>query len=258
MFRHSGIETVRLPRGLRKIEENMFVSCKHLRSVTFAEDSELEEIEARAFQHCNLESFEAPRSLRKIGDMAFACCPSLRDFRLNEEIQELGWLCLWGTGVTELRLPPQVRMTAGQLGVGQTDPEVLRLPDGLEEVCDNWLREREIEKLVVPACVKKLGCSAFCQCRQLREVIFEPGSQLEFIGRCCFAHCGIEQMILPASVRVIDDVAFYDCHELSALSFEEGSQLNCVGTAAFNRTQLRPEDVRYPATLKPEGHGREW
>ena len=94
-----------LPRSLRVIGERTFAGYHNLKSVSFGEGSVLEEIKCRAFYGCGLESFEAPPSLKKIGDMAFGKCSSLRDFRLNEDIQELGWLCFWGTQLTDMEIP---------------------------------------------------------------------------------------------------------------------------------------------------------
>lgn len=73
-FNNSGLEDIKFPRALRVIEHGAFLGCKNLRSVTFPEGSELEEIREAAFQESGLESFVAPPSLRKIGDMAFGNC----------------------------------------------------------------------------------------------------------------------------------------------------------------------------------------
>ena len=114
---------------------------------------------------------------------------------------------MWNTGAADLRLPPQVQKTAEQLGLGQ-DPTVLRLPDGLEVVGDSWFILSDTERLIIPNCVKKLEDAAFANCMELREVIFEPGSQLESIGNYCFSSCGIERMTVPRSVRDIGDMRF--------------------------------------------------
>ena len=103
-FSRSCFEDIRLPRTLRVIEKGTFQGCKNLQSVAFPDGSELEEIREAAFQGCGLKSFTAPPSLKKIGDMAFARCP-LKHFQLNEGIQEIGWLCLWNTGVSPETLP---------------------------------------------------------------------------------------------------------------------------------------------------------
>ena len=49
---------------------------------------------------------------------------------------------------------------------------MLRLPDGIETIGNNWFVGAEIEKLVVPRSVRKFGEYAFSDCERLREVIF--------------------------------------------------------------------------------------
>ena len=70
-----------------------------------------------AFRYSGLESFAAPPSLRKIDTLAFEGCCNLKTFELNEGIQELGWLCFWRTGITDLHIPPHIKMTREQLGL---------------------------------------------------------------------------------------------------------------------------------------------
>lgn len=106
--------------------------------------------------------------------------------------------------------------------------------------------------------MKALGKHAFYDCGRLCGVVFEPGARLRSIGDYCFGHCGLEEMTLPKSVRTIGDCAFHSCERLRALRFEAGSQLRRVGRSAFFCTGLRQEDVRYPESLPPEGHGAEW
>ena len=89
---------------------------------------------------------------------------------------------------------------------------MLRLPDGLEEVGDWWFENSDIEKLVIPSCVRRLGASTFSDCEKLCEIVFEPGSRLESIGGSCFNDCGLTQIVIPRSVRSIGQMAFYDCY----------------------------------------------
>lgn len=101
--------------------------------------------------------------------------------------------------------------------------KALRLPRGLETVGDNWFSCSDIEKVFIPNTVRELGNYAFGSCKQLREVVFEPGSQLETIGTTCFAECGFEEITIPKSVRSIGNLAFGGCCILRSLTFEEGS-----------------------------------
>ena len=146
--------------------------------------------------------------------------------------------------------------TPEQLGIGQKD--TVRLPDGLEVVGNGWFRESDVSKVVVSSSVRKIGELAFAYCRQLHEVVFEPESCLQRIENGCFYYSGIRSIVIPKSVMHIGRYAFSRCKNLSALSFEEGSQLKSVGERAFHETQLRPETVRYPRTLRASRHGKEW
>ena len=100
------MESIVLPSTLKVIREGEFTGYKNLKSVSFGENSVLEEIKLQAFRGCGLESFVAPPSLKKIGAAAFGACSALKNFELNEDIQELGWLCFWGTKIKDLKIPP--------------------------------------------------------------------------------------------------------------------------------------------------------
>ena len=49
---------------------------------------------------------------------------------------------------------------------------MLRLPDGIETIDNNWFRECEIETLIVPSSVRRFGTHSFAYCEHLREVVF--------------------------------------------------------------------------------------
>ena len=70
----------------------------------------------------------------------------LRNLQLNREIQELGFLCFWGTQIKDMKFPQQVKKIPEQLGFCQKNPEVVRLPDGLETVGNGWFQEKDVEK----------------------------------------------------------------------------------------------------------------
>ena len=50
--------------------------------------------------------------------MAFGSCGALRDFELPDSVRELGWLCFWGTGLANLKVPEQAHATPERLGLG--------------------------------------------------------------------------------------------------------------------------------------------
>ena len=127
---------------------------------------------------------------------------------------------------------------------------MLHLPQGLEVVGDGWFSGCDIEKVFIPNMVRKLGEDAFNSCEKLREVVFEPGSQLETIGDNCFNDCGLEKVLVPRSVRSIGDDAFRECRNLKSLAFEDGSQLAHVGKNIVSGTKVGPKKVKFPSTAQ--------
>ena len=160
-FSGSALESIALPSKMRVMRERALAGCKHLRSVTFGDNPTIEELGPQAFYGCGLESFVAPPSLRKIGGMAFGHCQALKDFKLNEEIEKVDWFCFWNTAITDLAIPPQVKMTPEQLGLDQKTPGVLRFPDGLEAPEPEWLKCGDVEKVIISSSIKVLKNDSF-------------------------------------------------------------------------------------------------
>lgn len=256
-FEFSGVEDVRLPPQLQVIGERAFAGCKGLREIIFDKDAVLEEIRMNAFYGSGLESFRAPSSLEKIGGMAFGRCRHLTYSDPNDNIQEFGYLSLWGTGISYLKLPPRIQMTQEQLGLGQKNLRTVILPDGLAAVEDHLFEGSDIEQVVVSSSVKEFKKWAFGNCEQLHDIVFTRDSCLESIGNNCFTSCGFASVVIPRSVRSIGHGAFSFCARLSSLVFEEGSQLQRVGTCAFGCTALESEQLRYPNGVEEDKSGDE-
>lgn len=218
------------------VGKEAFAACRSLEKVIFDAGSVVEEIATRAFYGSGLQSFVAPPSLREIGAFAFRECRELKDFRLNEDIQKVRRFCFWQTGITHLALPSHIPATLEQLGIGDGDPKVLRIPDGFEVIGDIWFAGSDIEKVIVPSSVKSLRDCAFAECAKLCEVVFEPGSQLTSIGTLCFNGCGFREITIPRNVHSIGDRAFCNCRDLSSIVFEKGSAIKHVAKNAFFNT----------------------
>ena len=88
---------------------------------------------------------------------------------------------------------------------------MFRFPDGLQTVTNGLLADSSVEKVIVPNSVESLGESAFSECKQIHEIIFEPGSCLKSIGDCCFAGSGLREIIIPKSISSIGKSAFHNC-----------------------------------------------
>ena len=122
----------------------------------------------------------------------------------------------------------------------------------LESIGQDCFKMCGLESLTVPRSVKVIGRGAFCQCMQLREIVFASDSALESIGSHCFQCCGLTEVVVPRSVRSIEACAFIGCWNLSSLRFEESSHISRVGASAFCGTKLTLDSVQYPGTLQTD------
>lgn len=75
-FGYSGLRTVKLGAGLKKLDRNTFIYCKDLTTILFSPS--LIEIGSHAFYGCDkLKEVVLPENLQVIGDGAFAECNNL-------------------------------------------------------------------------------------------------------------------------------------------------------------------------------------
>ena len=123
-----------IPARVREIRVDAFFKCKKLKSVVFAEGSQLEKIGSGSFCHTGIEKiaipkdveeiqehafrecrnlkevvFEAGSALKKIGNHAFCSCTSLRNIQLPDGLETIGYRCFEQSGLEEIVLPASVK-----------------------------------------------------------------------------------------------------------------------------------------------------
>jgi hypothetical protein len=94
--------------------------------------------------------------------------------------------------------------------------------------------DNTLESILIPASVQYLDRYCFYRCGSLKKVKFEPGSQLQWIGKKAFCTCSsLESITIPKSVRSLDDRCFSKCIKLKNVTFESGFGLDNIGKNAF-------------------------
>ena len=94
----------------------------------------------------------------------------------------------------------------------------------LERIGKGCFCKSGIERIVIPKGVEEIQRSAFRECENLKEVVFEAGSVLEKIGNHAF--CG--------------------CISLKNIQFPDG--LETIGVECFESSDL--EKIVFPASVK--------
>ena len=76
VFAHSGVESVRLPASLKRLEPETFEFCDSLRSIEVP--SGVERIGEKCFYWSEIEEATLPATLREVGEDAFKNCNKLK------------------------------------------------------------------------------------------------------------------------------------------------------------------------------------
>ena len=71
---------------------------------------------------------------------------------------------------------------------------------------ETFMGNSDLERVVIPSTVTKIGKGAFHQCYRLREVILPP--DLTEIGDYTFAESGLNSIVIPQKVKTIGQSAF--------------------------------------------------
>ncbi len=80
-------------------------------------------------------------------------------------------------------------------------------------ICTNCFYKTNVKKVVIPDCVRNIGCCAFSSCKELEEISLP--SSLNVIETSAFEKCEkLKRITIPTGTTHIDDNAFMDCTSL--------------------------------------------
>ncbi|CAJ1947671.1 unnamed protein product [Cylindrotheca closterium] len=196
---------VRLPLGLKVIEENAFNNCQALKTISIP--SSVGIIQSGAFCDCkSLETAGLPEGLTAIPHACFMRCVSLVKVNIPSTVVEIGVNAFW-------------------------DCQALRyveLPMGLETIESGafghcW----GLSRVLVPSSVIYIGLMAFTGCGSLETVeISIESNALQSIRRNAFQNCySLICVALPKSCDV-NPSAFLHCEALVNAFERHGYALN--------------------------------
>ena len=157
------------------------------------------------------------RKIRRIGHATFNNCRKLRVVYVENGIEADVPQTVLSSAIQVLPLPDTVVR-----GVRIWDLRALReivIPDGVEEIGRYWFRDSQIESVTVPASVKRIQPHAFENCKRLRRVTFQTGSELQIIGNSSFSRSALEEVSVPRGVQIIEDNAFGSCANQKSVTF---------------------------------------
>lgn len=262
---NSKIQTVHLPRSLRRIGPGAFANCKTLENIVIPET--VEEIGDAAFQNClGLTDSHMVDHVQKLGEGVFTGCKNLADengfviiggavqcfFGADREIEipegvtaiESGTFCK--TGILSIRLPSTLR----RLGSAFRECNLLEsidIPEGVTELTyEVFINCKRLKEVRLPSTLKEIHSGAFQGCEDLEQIQIPDG--VTRISSRAFKGCyNLRSIRIPGGVKVLEYDAFMDCKALKEVTLCEG--LEKIGPEAFSGCDSLRE-LHIPATVK--------
>lgn len=275
LFVNRDIKTAVLPSCVTRISESAFSQCWNLTSLKFKTEngapSNLREIGKNAFfNDMHLKNVDPlPKTLKNFGESAFASCISLTSLQFEDhsELEHIGKYVFNGSLIQNLTIPPKLTHLEDGWCKGTTELVSITVSAENHNFCfkdDTFLlsksspdgefdtivfSRRDVESLVVPSEIKRIGCYAFGCCQSLTSIDWGSQSHLEIIGTFAFNTCLSLNTLgpIPATVKRIEDKAFSYCPLISEFTFAENSQLEYLAPYPFLGTPL--ETLEIPANL---------
>ena len=176
VFYMSGLTKLELPASLKEIGSNAFKDNKNLKTVTVADNSQLESIDTYAFTgNSNLESFtfEGSTALKTIRGNAFSNDTKLASFDVPANVETINRAAFDGTSSMKhvtFQAPAKIK-TIGEAAFQNANAlENIDLPEGLLEIKkDAFNKCTSLTEIGIPSTVTTIDPTGFQQAEKLER-----------------------------------------------------------------------------------------
>ena len=264
----NSLKSILIPNQILLIDKDAFASSG-VASVSFADDSNLVEIDEDVFWATPLTSIVIPASVQKIKveafnyctslssvvfedgsncwlieNNAFAGCTSLKQIELPDSLTNLGMLAFYGSGLESVTVGASLtELGAGCFSGCEALSSINVVPDNPEYSSFDGVvyNKTQTELCLVPGArsgtytlpetVKTIAGYAFAGAKKISEVILNEG--LEVIGDHAFYGCiGLTRQNMPNTLLIIGSYAFNECSNLRSVTLPDS--LQTIEAGAFS------------------------
>ena len=119
-----------------------------------------------------------------------------------------------------------------------------KVKEGTEIICDSaFCFCKNLREIIVPNSVRAIGMGAFLGCESLSSI--KLSGQLEVISEKAFGGCSsLRSIKMPESLKRIEDKAFEFCSSLSFIFFAQNVEY--VAPTVFNTGTVAPSQIIVP------------
>ena len=219
------VKEMTVRKNVKRIPANIMSGAFPLERIIFEEGSECASIGERAFYLTSIEEITVPQRIKSIGNEAFLECPRLSRVYFNaENMQDLSRDSrVFSMEGYSSNLPPLIELTVGRT--------VRRIPAYLFYGFDYGTMKKS---------------------RQLSDIVFESGSECEYIGVGAFGfQSSFSELMLPDVLKTIDSDAFVKCDGIESLTLPVA--LEKIGTDAFSGCKAIGGEIIIPESVSEIG-----
>ena len=182
------VTEIKLPKGLEEISYRAFADCSSLEKVTVSDN--VHKIASGAFSNCKaLKEFYIGSNLRDLGYGVFAGCDSLSKLTISDDNNhfmykegllyddegKVLYFVLKGAGLKKVSLPRTVETIMPYAFWGCDTIKEIGLSEYIDYLDDYSLSNlKNLESIVIPYSVERIGLKAFADCVNLKDVIIHP------------------------------------------------------------------------------------
>lgn len=192
------------------------------------------------YKNESVEHVILPDSVLSIGDMAFMYCTNLKDVDISVNLNSIGDYAFGGcTALSEIDLNSNI----SSLSVGMFDASGItnvKIPYNVKEIKKNAFRNcNSLTSIRIPDYVTTIYENAFRNCKNLESV--EIGSGISTIPATVFMNCEkLTSVFIPKSVTSIDVTAFTNCPNVTIYGYKDSYAQQFAEENSFNY-ELIPE-----------------
>ncbi|MGD9679352.1 MAG: leucine-rich repeat protein, partial [Vulcanibacillus sp.] len=209
-FANTAIEQITIPGSVQLIDDQAFMNCSNLHSVTFLSNQVIQRIGISAFENCSaLQSINLPDALELLAGRAFKNCTSLQNIILPSGLTAINSDTFMGANLTAVHIPNTITQIFPNAFVGNSNLCTLTFESNssLVQIDDYAFSGSNIKEVVLPKSLQIIGSNIIKPA--LEKLSFEEGSIISEITSLAFYNNpNLKEINLPSSVTHIGFNAF--------------------------------------------------
>ncbi len=220
-FSGSAIKTVTVKKGITRVGNGAFYSCKSLKKATITDTVKV--IGDEAFYACkNLTSVKLPKNLERINYRAFGSCSALKT----------------------ITLPDSLKNIVGSAFAYCESLEAIKIPDSVTTINSSaFIGCESLKTVEIGSAVKTIGTNAFGDCDELEKITVDKNNKYFVVANGALsdkaktkvikypAKRTNNEYIMPDTVVTINEGAFESNTSLEKITLS--ANLEKIGIDAF-------------------------